>query len=103
MPKKIQIVIGIIFVTLIVANLSIMNSGANDSSIFDLNNLKIEAAYAQIEVPEVIILCNYNPPGHCWWEDCHNEWTPLGLTRVTYCPEWTGITTDICVENMPCW
>ena len=98
---KIIKVVGAFIITMIfIFNLSIKTEIpiANSLNLKSLNKLQALAD----ELPPVEIICNYPEPGRCWEEDCHWEWTPLGGWFVTYCPSFTGYTTDICVPGLPC-
>jgi len=101
--KKIRLILFlIIIVGLTIFNLSYISLDNNDSvSKLTLKGLVMNTAQAE-EIDPVIIVCDTGGSGRCWDTDCTVEHTPFGPIRVTYCPTWTGHTTDICVEDMPC-
>ncbi len=101
MRKKVNIIIGLVVVSFVFFNLSILDTKIDNTASFSLDKLKIQLAHAA-ELPEVTITCNSGGYGSCWYEDCHWEWTPLGGVPMTYCPYFTGYQWDICVPEMPC-
>lgn len=96
-----NIFIGLVVISFIFFNLSILDTKVDGTTNLNLDKLKIQLAHAA-ELPELIITCNSGGYGQCWYEDCHWEWTPLGGALMTYCPYFTGSMANICVPEMPC-
>lgn len=68
-----------------------------------LSLLTIEQLAFGEELPEVIIVCgNSTTTGRCWRGVEKITWTPFGPMCEWDCYKATGLTSDVCIQGMPC-
>ena len=101
MKKIISYLFSAVFAALMVYNIGAGNLLAKNTDV-SLESIKIMAAAAQTELPEVTITCNAQP-GFCWDGTCYHEFTPFGgwvyVMKDCY---WTGSVNNFCSPGFPC-
>ncbi len=91
MKKKINIIVGILTITFVFLNLSILSTKDGNSSNFSLDKLKIQFAQAA-ELPEVTITCDPPRYGTCnalFWYDIPDH-------PIVFLCQATGDPEDTC-------
>lgn len=103
MKKIVKIFTGLVVVSFVFFNLSVLDTVGITTNL-NLDKLRIQLAHSEAGggIGEVTITCSTSGYGKCWDEDCHITWTPLGGYNTTYCPSFTGYQNDICVPELPC-
>ena len=92
MKKTANIFIGLIVVSLVFFNLSVLDTKLNNVANLNLYKLKIQMAHA-VEIPEVTITCSSGSYGRCFKRVDTDD--PI----VWYYCDYSGYQSDYCDPN----